>query len=125
MSQPTSEYKVKPEVVRSFLSRTASVRTFMNDQKRATEHCMSLNLAGVVKFYEESIGIGPVLTSWDEIRACLSAGMDQAKRTKPDGAQFSVRLFGDCKPWLAIKIYTFLLYQCDHIYYGGDVLIRL
>ncbi len=116
--------QVRPEVVKSFLSKCARIRTF-TDPEGTKEHSLSINLTGIVAFYVDQIGSDPFVTTWEEIRQCLMVALDQAKRSKPEGYELIVRISGGCQIWLAIKIYTALVMSTDRIYYAGDILIRL
>jgi hypothetical protein len=118
-----SQQEVKPEVVKAFLKKCVRIRTFSGNDAR--EHALVIDLKGIVDFYSLQIGSGPFVGTWEEIRHCLLVGFDQAKKSKPDGHSLTVRLTGTCPVWLAILVYSTVMFDCDRVMYCGDVLIRL
>lgn len=119
-----SGQRIKPEVVKAFMKRCVSIRTFQGEGM-VKELSVCVNLQGIVDFYMTSLGTPPFVTTWEEIRQCLLIAVHQAKNSKPEGYEVIVRLTGRCSVWLAIKIYSVFVYEVDRIFYAGDVLIRL
>lgn len=119
-----SEQQLKPELIKAFLHKVAKIRTFY-EVSGLKEHSLSIDLSGLVDFYSSQIGSEPFVQTWDEIHQCLMVALDQARKSKPDDHHLVIRLTGKCRIWLAIKIYSALVFECDKIFYAGDVLMRL
>jgi hypothetical protein len=107
------------ETITHFLHRCTIIKPL------PTEHALTINLSAIVGFYADCVGTQPILQAWEEIREFVEESVKRAKYRQQPGIPFHIRLVGSCSIWLAIKIYAAVVWECDQIFYVGDVAIPL
>ena len=98
--------------------------TTLTDTQEQIE--LTIRMSEIVYFYIDRLGIGPVIDSWEEIRETVQVAVDRAKKNDIDNRPLVIRLTGGGVPtWLVLRIYAAVVYECDSIFYVGDVAVRI
>jgi hypothetical protein len=89
------------------------------------EMSLTIDLNAIAHFYIDTIGIVPVIQTWEEVRELIIHTINEAIKSKSSDVDFVIKIMGYGPPWMVIKIYAAVVLYCDRIYYIGDAAIQL
>jgi hypothetical protein len=94
--------------------------------KFPAEFALTINLQAILGYYVSRIGVPPLVSFWEEIRALTLWGINNIKQKNVEKLPFVIRFTGGGAPvWLVMKLYALVVYECDSVYVAGDILIKI